>query len=234
MNENEILESESKTKKVKFNLCSTPLLVLLVVILITLLLNIQNKLIKTLNENTVLKQQISSTNNLKNEQADVPSKLTLNSIKSLDYNQIKLNIYTFNEPQAEGFYLIKQENTPYGDWSKDGSSNPSVILTRHPLYGNGSYADIAGDRLIALNASTNSIVVFKINDQYQQYKSFTVLETIQLPENFSGVPYSVVCSDSATCNVETAWHFEGGCSGLLSLENYTFSDIRCGQGGYGK
>lgn len=233
MNENEILESNPKSKKVKFHLFVIPLLVILVFIFATLLLNTQNKLSKTLNENNDLKQQISSNNNLKNEPGDsqtVQKELTLNSVKSFDYDQIKLNIYTFNEPQAEGFYLVKQESTPYVDWGKDGSYNHSVILTKHPFYGDGSYADIAGDKLIALNASTNSITVFQINDQYKQYKSFTPVETIQLPKNFSGVPYSVMCSDSTTCNIQTAWHFEGGCSGLFSLDNYTFSDIKCGQG----
>lgn len=233
MNENEILKSNPKTKKIWFYLYVIPLLVILVFVFATLLLTIQNKLNKALNENNELKQQISSTNNLKSGPADsqlVQNKLTLNSIKSFDYDQIKLSVYTFDGPQAEGFYLIKQENTPYEDWGRDGSYNHSVILTRNPSYGDGSYADIVDDKLIALNASTNSITVFQINDQDKQYKSFTPLETMQLPENFSGVPYSVMCSDSTTCNIQTAWHFEGGCSGSFLVDNYTFENITCGQG----
>ncbi len=159
-----------------------------------------------------------------------PQQVHTRIVKTLKFKGINLNIYTYSDQNLDGIYYVKQENSPSSDWGKDGSYSYAVISTKSPLYGDENLSDIAGNKLVSINAISNSISIYAINDQFQQEKTFTPLKTLQLPTNFSGVPFAVKCGVDLVCTVNTAWHFEGGCTGKLDTTNFSFTNISCGEG----
>lgn len=236
MNATEITNNPERPKNLRFTFLIIPLFVILIVLFTTILINFHNKINLTVKENNLLKQQIISTNfsNSKEDIKDSTSAtLTPKKVKVLNYEGTNYGIYTFIDSQAKNFYFIVSEEKFDSDWFSEGFFDLSgaEILTKHQyLAGDGSsFADVAGNKLVALNSFTKSITIFEINNKY---KIFSVLKTIQIPESMKGVPHTVICTDEYYCNVFTAVHLEAGCRGTLRVDDGTFFDTNCPQGQY--
>lgn len=196
----------------------------------SLYFNEKNQTLTSINQKKNLDDKNEST-----KSSNLSEGLNKVLVKSYEYNNKTISVYTFKKFEdnlLDSIYVVTEGDLDAlgSIWKKNGVNNWAIITTKHPFYGDDSFIDIVGNDLVAIDAMSRSINIYKINSTNDQFISFSINKTFSLPEKFSGVPYNVKCNKTSNCIIYSAWHSQGGCSGNLSLETGQFEKIQCGEG----
>lgn len=166
-----------------------------------------------------------------NEAQQVPSQVT---IVTNDTAQVKTPMKLSSQVYDGNIYYAFKNLTPSTNLIVPNEafyigtdSENILIVSNYPGWtsADGLFAFV-GDELLVVNSQNNTIDVFKMLDNRAYFD-----RSIAMPAYDMGLLYGITCTGAdSICNINTAFHFEAGCSLKLDLEDETFTDPLCGEG----